>query len=165
MFHSLLSQPSSVSIWTTVLLFTAVDSVHFPDHISCTTYLFVLPPGARGKLSGRFLLCKWPGARVQEETGASERGGHLEEQSHNGEPEQRRESHRAELWGESGIEYGWLSLQHCDRSKQREGSSTRESAPIIITHYVNIGVMEHHITNIPLKKRCRIFTNSHIAAI
>lgn len=128
------------------------------------TYLFVLPPGARGKLPGRFLLCKRPGARVQEETGASERGGHLEEQSHNGEPEQRRESHRAELWGESGIEYGWLSLQHCDRSKQREGSSTGEK-PIIITHYVNIGVMEHHITNIPLKKRCWIFTNSHVAAI
>lgn len=29
-----------------------------------------------------------------------------------------------------------------------------KSAPIIITHYVNTGVMEHHITNIPLKKRC-----------
>lgn len=33
-----------------------------------STYLFALPPGARGKLSGRFLLRQRPGARVQEET-------------------------------------------------------------------------------------------------
>lgn len=61
------------------------------------TVLFVLTPGARGNLLGRLLLCERPGAGVQEETGASERGGHLEEQSHHGEPEQRRELERAEF--------------------------------------------------------------------
>lgn len=74
------------------------------------TFLFPLSPGACGKLSGWFLLCKRPGSGVQEETRASERRGHLEEQSHHGELEQRREPHRAELWGESGAKSVWMSL-------------------------------------------------------
>lgn len=61
----------------------------------------VLALGAGWKLPGRLLCSERPGAGVAEAARAPERGGHPEEQSHHGEPEQRRQHQRAELRGEA----------------------------------------------------------------
>lgn len=50
-----------------------------------------------------------------------------------------------------------LNMADCHSSivigvSREKARPPEKSAPIIITHYVNTGVMEHHITNIPLKK-------------
>lgn len=59
--------------------------------------ILVAVAGTGGELPGRFLPGQWPGSGVEEAERALERGGYSEEQGHHGEPQQRRQSHRAEF--------------------------------------------------------------------